>query len=77
MKSDTVWQVVFETNNQIEATLVQDYLESNGIIVVLKPDESLIYAGGMLHLANYQLWVPESQLEQAKQLIQEKETQKL
>ena len=77
MGSEIDWQVAYETNNQPEACIIQGYLQSEGINCVLKSDESLIYAGGLAPtLANYQIWVPDSQLKDAQKLIQEKKNQK-
>ena len=71
--TETKWQIVFESNNEIETTIIQGYLESKGISAVLKSNESLFYASGSSMMSNYQIWVNETQLNQARQLIEEKE----
>jgi hypothetical protein len=73
--SEANWQIVFETNNEIEASIIQGYLESNGISAVLKSDESLFFASGSPLLSNYKICVNETQMKQAQELLEEKETQ--
>ncbi len=71
---DVNWQVVYESNQLSEVCIVKSYLESNGIEVVLKSDESMLYIGNFSNMINYQLWVPQSQFVYSQQLIEEKET---
>lgn len=64
--------IVFSTHNQIEAALMQSILESNGI-KVFSYGESISNMYGIYSptIGGIELGVPEDQVEQARQIIEE------
>jgi hypothetical protein len=73
--SEENWELVYETNDSVEAELLRGLLEANQVPVFLSQEGAgKAYGLTIGRLGRVQILVPESKGEQARQMIADLET---
>jgi hypothetical protein len=67
------WEVVAEVETEDEATLMDGYLRSVGVPCEVESSASHEFPVTHGDLALVRVWVPQDRLEEARQLLQERE----